>query len=104
LIVELDGSQHAESPVDRQRDRALCALGYRVIRIWNNDVIEKSGRGFSKGPVRTRKIAPHPGPLPASGAREIIAQSARYVRNNTALLLAEQRTGAYRRVQQGGTK
>jgi hypothetical protein len=22
------------------RDRALCALGYRVIRIWNNDVIE----------------------------------------------------------------
>src|SRR5215472_567795 len=40
LIVELDGGQQAESPVDRQRDRALCALGYRVIRIWNNDVIE----------------------------------------------------------------
>ena len=40
LIVELDGGQHAESPKDRQRDRALCALGYRVIRIWNNDVIE----------------------------------------------------------------
>jgi len=40
LIVELDGGQHTESPKDRQRDRALCALGYRVIRIWNNDVIE----------------------------------------------------------------
>jgi very-short-patch-repair endonuclease len=40
LIVELDGGQHAESPNDRQRDRALCTLGYRVIRIWNNDVIE----------------------------------------------------------------
>jgi very-short-patch-repair endonuclease len=40
LIVELDGGQHAESPKDRQRDRALCVLGYRVIRIWNNDVIE----------------------------------------------------------------
>ena len=40
LIVELDGGQHAASSVDRQRDRALCALGYRVIRIWNNDVIE----------------------------------------------------------------
>jgi len=40
LIVELDGGQHAESRGDRQRDRALCALGYRVIRIWNNDVIE----------------------------------------------------------------
>jgi very-short-patch-repair endonuclease len=40
LIVELDGGQHAESPNDRERDRALCALGYRVIRVWNNDVIE----------------------------------------------------------------
>jgi very-short-patch-repair endonuclease len=40
LIVELDGGQHAESPKDRERDHALCALGYRVIRIWNNDVIE----------------------------------------------------------------
>jgi very-short-patch-repair endonuclease len=40
LIVELDGGQHAESPKDKQRDRALCARGYRVIRIWNNDVIE----------------------------------------------------------------
>ena len=40
LIIELDGGQHAESLEDRHRDRALCALGYRVIRIWNNDVIE----------------------------------------------------------------
>ena len=40
FIIELDGGQHAESPEDPQRDRALCALGYRVIRIWNSDVIE----------------------------------------------------------------
>ena len=40
LIIELDGGQHAESRDDRHRDRALCTLGYRVIRIWNNDVIE----------------------------------------------------------------
>jgi very-short-patch-repair endonuclease len=40
LIVELDGGQHAESPADRQRDSTLRDLGYRVIRIWNNDVIE----------------------------------------------------------------
>jgi hypothetical protein len=39
LIIELDGGQHAESPEDRHRDRAQCALGYRVIGIWNNDVI-----------------------------------------------------------------
>jgi len=40
LIVELDGGQHAESIADRKRDADLVALGYRVIRIWNNDVIE----------------------------------------------------------------
>jgi very-short-patch-repair endonuclease len=40
LIIELDGGQHAESLEHRHRDRTLCALGSRVIRIWNNDVIE----------------------------------------------------------------
>ena len=40
LIVALDGGHHAERPKDRPRDSELCALGYRVIRIWNNDVID----------------------------------------------------------------
>jgi very-short-patch-repair endonuclease len=40
LIIELDGGQHLECPEDRQRDSTLCVLGYCVIRIWNNDVIE----------------------------------------------------------------
>jgi very-short-patch-repair endonuclease/SAM-dependent methyltransferase len=40
LIVEVDGGQHSENPKDRERDSTQCALGYRVIRFWNNDVIE----------------------------------------------------------------
>jgi very-short-patch-repair endonuclease len=40
LIVELDGGQHSGYRKDKQRDGKLCTLGYRVIRIWNNDVIE----------------------------------------------------------------
>jgi very-short-patch-repair endonuclease len=40
LIIELDGGQHSERSADKQRDGELCALGYRVFRIWNNDVIE----------------------------------------------------------------
>jgi very-short-patch-repair endonuclease len=40
LIIELDGGQHSERREDKRRDSTLCALGYRVIRIWNNDVIE----------------------------------------------------------------
>jgi very-short-patch-repair endonuclease len=39
LIVELDGGQHAESPEDRRRDSELHALGYRVMRVWNNDIL-----------------------------------------------------------------
>jgi very-short-patch-repair endonuclease len=31
---------HAERPADQRRDNELAALGYRVIRIWNNEVIE----------------------------------------------------------------
>jgi len=40
LIIELDGGQHSDRHKDRQRDSELSAHGYRVVRIWNNDVIE----------------------------------------------------------------
>jgi very-short-patch-repair endonuclease len=40
LIVEIDGGQHAERLTDRKRDGELCALGCRVVRVWNNDVID----------------------------------------------------------------
>ena len=39
LIVELDGGQHSEE-ADAARTRFLEDIGYRVIRFWNNDVIE----------------------------------------------------------------
>jgi very-short-patch-repair endonuclease len=38
LIVELDGSQHAENPRDLRRDRFLNQAGYSVLRFWNTDV------------------------------------------------------------------
>jgi very-short-patch-repair endonuclease len=63
LVIELDGGQHAESPDDRQRDRTLCGLGYRVIRIWNNDVIENLD-GFSNGSCPNSKNRPSPRPSP----------------------------------------
>ncbi len=44
LIVEVDGGQHAERATDRQRDSDLTALGYRIVRFWNNDVIENIDR------------------------------------------------------------
>ena len=39
LIVEVDGSQHAGSFHDRQRDDWLRSQGYRVMRFWNDDVL-----------------------------------------------------------------
>ncbi|MFL5232373.1 MAG: endonuclease domain-containing protein [Microvirga sp.] len=40
LVVELDGSQHAESEHDQVRDAFLVTCGYRVLRFWNRDVMQ----------------------------------------------------------------
>jgi very-short-patch-repair endonuclease len=40
LIVEVDGSQHEGSLHDVQRDAWLEAEGFRVLRLWNNDVMQ----------------------------------------------------------------
>ena len=41
FIVELDGGQHAERKVyDKRRDMFLLAQGFRVIRVWNIDLME----------------------------------------------------------------
>ena len=63
LVIELDGGQHAESPEDRLRDRALSALGYRVVRIWNNDVIENMD-GVLQGLLSELENRPSPQPSP----------------------------------------
>ena len=39
LIVEADGSQHAESTSDVDRTKYLESIGYRVLRFWNNDIL-----------------------------------------------------------------
>ncbi len=38
LVVELDGSQHAQSRGDPQRDAELRRRGFNVLRIWNNEL------------------------------------------------------------------
>ena len=41
FIVEVDGSQHADSEHDAARDTALTAAGFRIARYWNNDVLQR---------------------------------------------------------------
>ncbi|MEL7189570.1 MAG: DUF559 domain-containing protein [Pseudomonadota bacterium] len=40
LAIELDGGQHAECSADIVRTKIISAHGYRVIRFWNNEVLE----------------------------------------------------------------
>ena len=45
LVIEVDGSQHGndvDSRRDEVRTRWLNSEGYRVMRFWNNDVIDKT--------------------------------------------------------------
>ena len=41
LAIELDGGQHSPD-VDAPRTEVIEAFGYRVIRFWNNDVLENT--------------------------------------------------------------
>ncbi|MGY8665879.1 DUF559 domain-containing protein [Bradyrhizobium sp. UFLA05-109] len=41
LVIEIDGSQHAESKGDATREAALSAEGFQTARYWNNDVLQQ---------------------------------------------------------------
>jgi addiction module HigA family antidote len=40
LVIEVDGGQHATDPRDAVRDKWLTEHNYRVLRFWNNDVLQ----------------------------------------------------------------
>ena len=73
LIIELDGGQHAtQIESDAKRTEVLSAMGYLVLRFWNNDVL-KNIDGVLETIILTVKPQafepPHPNPLP-EGERE----------------------------------
>jgi adenine-specific DNA-methyltransferase len=40
LVIEVDGGQHDEQRrYDERRDASIGALGFRVLRFWNNQVL-----------------------------------------------------------------
>ncbi|MDP3741086.1 MAG: DUF559 domain-containing protein [bacterium] len=40
FIIEIDGGQHYQSSSDQIRDRWLRSQGFKVLRFWNNEVME----------------------------------------------------------------
>ena len=75
FIIELDGSQHAESAYDEARTAWLQEHGWRVLRFWNNDVllntegvVEAIQKELGTEPTLTRPQADARGhPLPPAG-------------------------------------
>jgi very-short-patch-repair endonuclease len=66
LIVELDGGQHAANTEDAKRDAYLKAQGFRVVRIWNNELFTNE-EGVAELILSALQSPPLPNPTPARG-------------------------------------
>jgi very-short-patch-repair endonuclease len=68
LVVEVDGSQH-QTDISRDEERSawLRARGFRVLRFWNNDVLQQTDSVLEK--VRLTLIEGPTLPSPASGEK-----------------------------------
>ena len=60
LIVEADGSQHAESEYDQRRDSVLNSQGFSVLRFWNNDVLGNMSGVLETIASALAESPPHP--------------------------------------------
>ncbi len=68
LVIELDGGQHAAATSeDAARSAELAAHGYRVIRFWNNEVIENLDEVLRRLLGELASPPPHPDPLRPGG-------------------------------------
>ena len=70
LLIEADGSQHADNERDRRRDFNLQHMGFEVLRFWNKDVLNRSAGVFDAiyaalhaphPPTAARRVPPSPG-------------------------------------------
>jgi very-short-patch-repair endonuclease len=73
LIIEVDGGQHADSVRDIGRDNWLAQNEFRVLRFWNNDVLQNLegvltclAEQVDRTPHRSSRLRETP-PSPARG-------------------------------------
>jgi heme b synthase len=68
LVIELDGGQHVEDKDrDQERDGWLVEQGFKVLRFWNNDVLENTEDVLES---IMEKISPSPSPSPQGRGSE----------------------------------
>jgi len=61
LVVEADGGQHALPGEHELRDEALGHRGWRVLRFWNNEILENRAGVLQ---AIAAALCPHPSPPP----------------------------------------
>ncbi|MGH7403179.1 MAG: endonuclease domain-containing protein [Candidatus Rokuibacteriota bacterium] len=70
LVIELDGGQHAaRADYDAGRTALLQALGYRVLRFWDNEALLNTD-GMVERIAQTLTARPSPRPSPQRGEGE----------------------------------
>ena len=65
LVIECDGGQHAEPGEHDRRDAAFRRQGWRVLRFWNNDILQN--RDGVLQPILEELGRAEPKPSPAGG-------------------------------------
>lgn len=63
LVVEIDGGQHNDNSADTLRDKFLQDKGFRVVRYWNNEILNNID-GVLEALVRELSLRPSPLPSP----------------------------------------
>ncbi|TZG27734.1 endonuclease domain-containing protein [Sphingomonas montanisoli] len=66
LVIELDGGPHSEQR-DASRTALIEAAGYRVIRFWNNEVVDNFDGVLASLRIALGEVRPSPNPLPHAG-------------------------------------
>jgi very-short-patch-repair endonuclease len=70
LIIEVDGSQHLNAVKhDEQRTAWLQSRGYRVLRFWDNEVLQQQSAVLER--IRVALEGAPTLPSPASGGGEV---------------------------------
>jgi very-short-patch-repair endonuclease len=68
LIVEADGSQHAESADDLVRGDWLNSQGFNIVRFWSNDILARTQDVANAiWHALQQPLSPLPNPSPARG-------------------------------------
>ena len=70
LIIELDGGQHADNLHDGRRDAYLQAQGFRILRIWNNDLFDNEEGALTAIAIALAPPLRNPSPARGEGLKE----------------------------------